>query len=296
MLLTVLPPPTPLFALAAYERSVSSQGRRDTAPGEVGMWRPPRGAWRDLLPGETATEFHDAEDEAEYHDSVALEEYTSVSIRKYVLALSRRDPREVRDISLTKLLWELPGLSGSTTSRKPGDRDVAEAIGTVARTVLIQCAGFKKVTANAASLERLLRSRDKDPLVVFLARLLDIPRISLSEDASAVLLSLIRSEGRVALRDCGTMDIGELTRFFLRVSTVLVAHAVKVTGSDGSVTAGGEEGKHQHTRHRTQGIFDVGESEYVKLSPHAYQQGFELLQIILELSMSLGQSHGSAKQ
>ena len=191
------------------------------------MWRPPRGAWRDLLPGEVPSEFRDAEDEAAYHDSVALDEYQTLDIRKFVRALQKRDPREVRDVSLIKLLWELPALAGSTTSRKPGDRDVGEAIGIAARTVLIRCAGFKKVTASAGALERLLRSRDKDPLVVFLARILDVPNTALSEGASAVLLSLVRSEGRVALRDCGTMDMGELTRLLLlRVSHVLVARAV----------------------------------------------------------------------
>jgi hypothetical protein len=237
------------------------------------MWRPARGAWRNLLPGDSPTEFRDAEDEAAYHDSVALQEYETLDVRKFVLALQKRDPREVRAVSLAKLLWELPGLAGSTTTRGAGERDVAEAIGTAARTVLIRCAGFKKVTASAGALERLLLSRDKDPLVVFLARLLDVPSTPLSEAASAVLLSLIRSEGRVAPRDCGAMDMGELTRLLLlRVSQVLVARAVEEEEEE-------SDGAGEHGR-RFGGADTL---KHARLSPHAYQQGFELLQIVLEL-------------
>ena len=60
------------------------------------MWRPARGAWRELLPGDSPTEFRDAEDEAAYHDSVALQEYETLDVRKFVLALQKRDPRDTK--------------------------------------------------------------------------------------------------------------------------------------------------------------------------------------------------------
>jgi hypothetical protein len=88
------------------------------------QYRPPRGAWRSLEPGSVPDMFRDLDDENEYYDSIALAEYTTSTRRQFVLNLSRREPKEVRAVSLEKLLWELPGLGGATTMSAKGKKEL----------------------------------------------------------------------------------------------------------------------------------------------------------------------------
>jgi len=181
----------------------------------MNTYKPPRGAWKHLPPGETPEQFRDLDDENGYYDHLALEEYRTNTRRQFVLALSRRNPPEIRAISLEKLLWELPGLGGSTTMGDKGQREVSDSLGVVARTVLVECAGYIVTGHNAATIEKLLTSRNVDPLCLFLARLLRAPNTAVRETSCSVLLNLVRAPGRTALCDMTSMDMGEMTKLLL---------------------------------------------------------------------------------
>jgi hypothetical protein len=184
----------------------------------MAQYRPPRYAWRNLPPGSVPEMFRDEEDENAYYDHLAMIEYNTSTRRQFVLNLSRRalnQPQAVRAVSLEKLLWELPGLGGSTTLPAKGEKEVNESLGNVARTVLVQCSGYKPLERNHRAIQSLLVARNKDPLCLFLARLLSVPNKSLSETSCSVLLSVIKSPGRSALRDMTSMDMGNMTRLLL---------------------------------------------------------------------------------
>jgi len=258
----------------------------------MNKYRPPRGAWRNLSPGETPEQFRDEDDENEYYDFLALEEYTTSTRRQFVLSLNKRQPEHVRSVSLEKLLWELPGMGGATSSSAKGYREVDEALGVTARTVLVKCAGYKIVETNAANMERLLKARNVDPLCLFLTRLLSVPNVPMSEAACLVLLSLVQAPGRSSLRDLSSMDMGEMTR-------LLLVRIYRVFGTRGGA-AGEDEEEEEEEEEEEQASREEGKysgNAYTKkeggkvqshrasddLTATEYSQGFHMLAVLLEL-------------
>ena len=254
------------------------------------QYRPPRGAWRSLEPGSVPDMFRDLDDENEYYDSIALAEYTTSTRRQFVLNLSRREPKEVRAVSLEKLLWELPGLGGATTMSAKGKKELDESLGAVARTILVQCSGYRALERNHTKIQRLLQARNKDPLCLFLARLLDIPNESLSEAACSVLLSITRAPGRSALRDMTSMDMGDMTRLVLvriyhlfqrkkkpnqdhRSSLSFNSNHMEFKSSDTATGNNADEDNGNENYDPTSGLLKL-----------AHTQGFHLLLLLFELT------------
>ena len=183
---------------------------------KMSTWRPQRYAWKNLPPGEIPEIFRDIDDENAYYDHIALQEYETSTTRQFILALSRRRPLQIRPISLEKLLWLLPDLAGSTTMSTKGKRELDDSLEVVARTVVVECCGYITTERNAPILEQLLTARNKDPLCLFLARLLNVPNIAISETSCSVLVNLVRAPGRASLRDLSSMDMGAMTKLLIK--------------------------------------------------------------------------------
>ena len=247
----------------------------------MSTYRPPRGAWKNLPPGSIPESFRDLEDANAYYDSLALTEYTTSTQRQFILQLARRQPTQIRAISLEKLLWLLPGLGGATTLSKKGEKEKDESLGQVARTVLVQCAGYKPLERNHASIDALLTARNTDPLCVFLVKLLEVPNEPLSETACAVLLSVVQAPGRSCMRDLSAMDMGDLTRLLLvRIYRVFQTSNHHHHTSPLQRRREGKEG----------GSPDKPDADYTKWDPHsgllrmAHTQGFQMLRLLFELT------------